>query len=99
MLLRGLSQNIIPDIVIRGNKEYSTVLPIAAIPVIELMMSAHTIVNITAPCAVACAMKIANPESAASEAEKAAYITAAIPGTRSRARKVGEFALQMMNEN
>ena len=98
MLLRGLSQNIIPDIVIRGNKEYSSVLPLATIPVIELMMSAHTIVNITAPCVVACAMKIMNPESAAAEAEKAAYITAAIPGTRSRAKKVGELVLQMMNK-
>jgi hypothetical protein len=98
MLLRGLSHNIIPDIVIRGNKEYAGVLPLAAIPVIELMMSAHTIVNITVPCAVACAMKLADPESAASEAEKAAYITAAIPGTRSRARKVGELALQMMKK-
>ena len=88
MLLRGLSQNIIPDIVIRGNREYAGVLPLAVMPVIELMMSAHTIVNITAPCAVACAMKITDPESAASEAEKAAYITAAIPGARSRARKV-----------
>ncbi len=98
MLLRGLSQNIIPDMVIRGNNEYSNVLPLAAVPVIELMLSAHTIVNITAPCAVACALKIADPESAAYEAEKAAYITAAIPGTRSRARKVGELALQMINK-
>lgn len=98
MLLKGLSQNIIPDIVIKGNKEFSSILPLATIPVIELMLSAHTIVNITVPCAVACAMKITNPESAASEAEKAAYITAAIPGTRSRARKVGELALQMMDK-
>jgi hypothetical protein len=97
MLLKGVTQNIIPDIVIRGDKTYKDVLPLAAIPLLELCLSAHTIINLTVPTAVACAMKISTPEQAATDAEKAAYVTAAIPGTQPRARKVGELALRMMN--
>jgi len=98
ILLEGLSHKIIPDAVINKNKEFYDVIPIAALPIRELMMSAHTIINVTVPVAVACAMNKANPEEASREAEEAAYVTACRPGAKSRARKVGEIALRLMGE-
>jgi len=98
VLLEGLSHKVIPDAVLNKKEELYNVISIAALPVLELSMSPHTIINIIVPVAVACAMKRANPEEAAREAEEAAYITASIPGTKSRAGKVGELALQMMSD-
>lgn len=96
VLLEGLSHKVIPDAVLNRKKELYDVIPIAALPIHELCMSPHTIINITVPVAVACAMRRASPEEAAREAEEAAYITASIPGIKSRAIKVGELAFQMM---
>lgn len=97
-LLEGLSHTVIPEAVIAGNKQFFDLIPLAALPVAELSMTPHTIINITVPTAVACAMELTSPEEAAREAEQAAYITASIPGAKSRARKVGELALKFMGD-
>jgi len=98
IMMSGITQKIIPDIVIRGDNTYKDLLPLAAIPLLELCLSAHTIINLTTPTAVACAMKLTTPENAATAAENASYVTAAIPGTQPRARKVGELAVKMMKK-
>ncbi|MFQ5818613.1 MAG: hypothetical protein ACE5I5_01305 [Candidatus Heimdallarchaeota archaeon] len=98
VLLEGLSHKVIPDAVVNQKKELYEVIPIAALPILELCMSPHTIINITVPVAVTCAMNKMSPREAAREAEEAAYITASIPGAKSRARKVGELVLQMMGD-
>jgi len=98
ILLEGLSHKVIPDAVINKNKEFYDVIPIAALPIRELMVSAHTIINIIVPVAVACAMNKVNSEEAAREAEEAAYVTTSRPGAKSRARKVGEIALKFMGQ-
>jgi hypothetical protein len=98
VLVEGLSHKVIPDAVLNKNKEFLDVLPMASLTVHELMVSPHTIINIIVPVAVACAMNKAKPREAAQEAESAAYVTASIPGAKSRARTVGEIALKLMGE-
>jgi hypothetical protein len=99
VLLEGFSHKVIPDAVINKNEEFLDVIPIASAAVHELMISPHTIINIIVPVAVACAMNKKKPKEAAQDAEKAAYITASIPGAKSRARKVGEITSKFMRES
>ncbi|MHA2405284.1 MAG: hypothetical protein ACXACH_00870 [Candidatus Hermodarchaeia archaeon] len=96
VLVEGLSHKVIPDAVLNKKKEFLEVLPIASATIHELMVSPHTIINITVPVAVASAMKKATPTDAAREAEEAAYITASIKGAKSRAKKVGELSLKLI---
>jgi len=93
--LIGLAQNCIPQAVLEGNKEMAAVVGLACFPVAEFALSPHTILNITVPAAVAALLGLASPAEAGAAAEKAAYLTAAIPGTREKAQQVAERALEI----
>jgi hypothetical protein len=93
--LIGLAHNCIPQAVLEGNKEMAAVVGLACFPVAEFALSPHTIVNITVPAAMAAILGVASPAEAAAAAEKAAYLTAAIPGTREKAQQVAERALEI----
>lgn len=93
--LIGLAHNCIPQAVLEGNKEMIAVVGLACFPVAEFALSPHTIVNITVPAAIAALLGIAAPAEAAAAAEKAAYLTAAIPGTREKALQVAERAMEI----
>ena len=96
--LTGIGQNVIPDAVMNNKEDILQVLPFAAVPATELLLSGHTIINVTVPAAVAAVMKKMSPKDAAKEAEKAAYVTAAIPGAKEKARAVAELALRIMED-
>jgi hypothetical protein len=96
--LTGLGQNVVPDAVLNNKEDLLQVLPFAAVPATELLLSGHTIINITVPAAVAAAMGVLSPKDASKEAEKAAFSTAAIPGGKDKAKVVAEMALRIMED-
>lgn len=96
--LTGIGQNVIPDAVLNNKEEILQVLPFAAVPATELLLSGHTIINITVPAAVAVLMGKASVKDAAKAAENAAYVTAAIPGAKEKAVAVAELALRIMDD-
>jgi hypothetical protein len=95
--LDGLAQNCIPQAVLEGNKEMASVVGLACLPIAEFALSPHTIANITVPAAMAALLAKAVPADAARVAEKAAFITAAIPGTREKAQEAAERAIEILS--
>ncbi len=96
--LKGLGQTVIPDAIFNDKQDILEVIPLAAIPVSELQLSGHSIINITVPAAVAAAMKVVEPKEAAKLAEKGGKgCTAAIPGAREKALDVAKLAVRIMD--
>ncbi|MCQ1536255.1 hypothetical protein FTO70_11300 [Methanosarcina sp. KYL-1] len=95
--LRGLGQTVIPDAIFNDKQDLLEIIPLAAIPVCELQLSGHSVINITVPAAVAAAMKILDPKEAAKLAEKGGKAgTAAIPGAREKAFDVAKLAVRII---
>ena len=95
----GLSQNVIPEAVINKKTDILEVIPLAAVPVVELQLCGHTIINIIVPAAVAAAIgSELTPNQIAKEAVKGAYISSAIPGGIPRAEEVCKRAIKIMAE-
>lgn len=96
--LRGLGQTVIPDAIFNDKQDLLEIIPLAAIPVCELQLSGHSVINITVPAAVAAAMKVLEPKEAAKLAEKGGKAgTAAIPGAREKAFDVAKLAVRIMD--
>lgn len=98
IVLAGLSQKVIPDAVLNKNKDLLGAIPLAAVPVTELQLSGHTIVNVIVPAAVAAAMGRLTPKEAAREAIAGAYVSSAIPGGMQRAEEVARRAVRIASE-
>nr|WP_243687633.1 hypothetical protein [Methanobacterium formicicum] len=74
-------------------------IPLAAVPVVELQLCGHTIINIIVPAAVAAAMNTeASPREIARKAVAGAYISSAIPGGIPRAEEVSKRTIKIMSE-
>jgi hypothetical protein len=98
VVMAGLSQTVIPDAVLNKNKDVLGAIPLAAVPVTELQLSGHTIINIIVPAAVAAAMGKLTPKEAAREAIAGAYVSSAIPGGMQRAEEVAKRAVRISSE-
>jgi hypothetical protein len=96
--LEGLSQKVIPEAVLGKDRDRLGLIPLAAVPVVELQLSGHSIINITVPAAVAAAMGRLSPREAAKKAAAGAYVTSAIPGGVSRAEEVAKRAARIVAE-
>ncbi|WP_287381382.1 MULTISPECIES: hypothetical protein [Methanobacterium] len=95
----GLSQNVIPDAVVNKKMDILEAIPLAAVPVVELQLCGHTIINIIVPAAVAAAMNTeASPREIARKAVAGAYISSAIPGGIPRAEEVSKRTIKIMSE-
>jgi hypothetical protein len=95
--LKGLGQTVIPDAIFNKDGEILGVIPFAAIPVSELQLSGHSIINITVPAAVAAAMGIDDPAESARKCEAGGkHCSAAIPGARAKAKNVSKLAVRIM---
>ncbi len=70
-------------------------LLIGALPVMEAALAAHTTINGTIPAAVAVTMGLMDPEEAALQAQKAAYLSGGVPGLKAAAQEVAERALMI----
>ncbi len=94
-VLRGLVHDIIPKVTL-GHKDYEDIawlVPIAAPACAEQVLSGNNILNVVVPAAVAAAMGLHDPKDAGEIAEKAAYVTASIPGCKVVAANVAEMAV------
>lgn len=98
IVFEGLSHKVIPDAVMNKKQDLLEAIPLAAVPVVELQLSGHTIVNIIVPAAVAAAMGDLTPIEVARKAVEGAYISSAIPGGIPRAEEVAKRALKIMSE-
>ena len=78
----------------RDNPDMGTALFAGAVLTQELLYIGHTIINVTVPAAIA-ALRGAEPETAAKEAERGAHLTRAIPGAANRAGEVIAVAKQI----
>ena len=85
---------VIPG-VCKKEKEYEDVawaVSMAGPLVSDLVLSGCDILNVVIPAATAAVMEYDTPENVAAEAEKAAYITAGIPGPKAAATKVAKLS-------
>ncbi|BDZ70127.1 hypothetical protein [Methanobacterium petrolearium] len=90
---------MIPDAVINKKTDILEVIPLAAVPVTELQLCGHTIINIIVPSAVAAAMgSDLTPNEIAKQAVNGAYVSSAIPGGIQRAEEVCKRAIKIMAE-
>ncbi|OPX59143.1 MAG: hypothetical protein A4E25_01303 [Methanobacterium sp. PtaB.Bin024] len=99
IIFDGLSQNVIPDAVINKKTNILEAIPLAAVPVTELQLCGHTIINIIVPAAVAAAIgSELTPNEIAKQAVNGAYVSSAIPGGIQRAEEVVKRAIKIMAE-
>ena len=88
---------VIPDVSLGKCPELAWAVPLAAPAVSDLALSGCCILNVVIPVAVAVIMEYSPADEAAGEAEKAAYITAGIPGGKAAAMKVANTACAVYN--
>ncbi|MCP4630059.1 MAG: hypothetical protein GY850_42100 [bacterium] len=94
VFFEGLPNKVVPRMTLNP-KEASKVkdeLLCAALPLMEACLAAHTTINGTVPAAAAAAMGLADPEEAATQAQKAAYISGGVPGLEKSAKDAAQRA-------
>lgn len=98
IVFEGLSHKVIPDAVLNKKTEILEAIPLGAVPIVELQLSGHSILNLIVPAAVAAAMGKGSPEEIAKKAAGGAYISSAIPGGIPRVKEVAMRAVKIMSE-
>lgn len=98
IVLEGLSHKVIPDAVLNKKQDILEAIPLGAVPITELQLSGHSIINITVPAAVAAAMGVMSPDDIAKKVIAGAYVSSAIPGGSPRAIEVAKRAIKIMSE-
>lgn len=96
VVMNGFAHDLIPQISRGEREDIAGLAPMVGAVLNEVALAAVSILNITVPSAVASAMKLHAPNEAGGIAEKAAYITGAIPGGKMAATSVGKLALQIV---
>jgi hypothetical protein len=92
-ILEGVGHEAVPKATLGSDPNLRRLLLPACLPVMELSLAAHTIINATVPAAVAAVMGKVTPAEAGKITEQAAFITAGVPGIRSRAEEVASRAI------
>lgn len=91
-----LLERVISEVAVKvaetDDPELRSLLFIAGRPLRELLLGGNIILNITVPTAVAVVRAMGSAKELAEIAEKAAYITAGIPGARQKAAEVARLA-------
>ncbi len=99
IVFEGLSNKVIPDAVMNKKKDILEAIPLGAVPIVELQLSGHTIINIIVPAAVATLMNNEfTPREIARKVVEGAYVSSAIPGGIQRAEEVSKRAIKIMKE-
>lgn len=98
IVFEGISHKVIPDAVLNKKEDILEAIPLAAVPIVELQLSGHSIINLIVPAAVAAAMGTSSPEDIAKKVAAGAYISSAIPGGIPRAKEVAMRAMKIMAE-
>ncbi len=97
IVFEGLSHKVIPDAVLNKKTDVLEAIPLAAVPIAELQLSGHSIINLIVPAAVAAAMG-SSPQEIAKKVAAGAYISSAIPGGIQRSKEVATRAVKIMSE-
>lgn len=92
VVLEHFVDQVIPKVSMGQAPDLAWAVPYAAPAASDLSLSGCNILNVVIPAATAAVMGVLSPEDAAAEAEKAAYITAGIPGPKAAATKLGRLA-------
>lgn len=85
--------DVLPKVSMGQYQDKAWAIPYLTSPVSDLLLSGCNILNVVIPVSVAAILDYAEPAEAAAEAEKAAYITAGIPGPKASATRLSKIAL------
>lgn len=97
--LKDFVNDLIPQISKGEREDIAGIAPMVGAVLNEVTLAAGIILNIIVPTAIASALKLHTPEEAAVIAEKASYVTGAIPGGKASATRVGNLALDIVEYN
>ena len=100
IVFEELANKILPDAMLNKKMDILEAVPLAAVPITELQLCGHTIINVIVPAAVAGAMGYAEGDlkTIAKEAVRGAYVTSSIPGGMERAQDVAKRAATIMKD-
>ncbi|MBE6511981.1 MAG: hypothetical protein E7Z75_02350 [Methanobrevibacter olleyae] len=100
IVFEELANKILPDAMLNKKMDILEAVPLAAVPITELQLCGHTIINVIVPAAVAGAMGYAEGDlkTIAKEAVRGAYVTSSIPGGMERAMDVAKRATTIMKD-
>ncbi|HTT39816.1 MAG TPA: hypothetical protein VMH32_19390 [Burkholderiales bacterium] len=90
--LPAFVHDLVPKVVQGQAGEIAWAVTPVAFAVGELLLAGNTIVNVTIPAAMAAVLGVHSPAEAAEMAERAAYVSAGIPGARARAESAARLA-------
>ena len=94
IVFHGLAHKIIPDAILTKDKKTSELLPIIAPPVLELLTTGHTLIDLIVPTATAAVLGKGNPEELAEEAvARGSFATGGMPRCKERALEAARLAL------
>lgn len=97
-VMPGFVHDVIPKVCQGECQDVAWSVPMAAAVMDDLALSGCNILNAVIPAAVASAMELGDPKELAGEAEKAAYVTAGIPGCKAHATAIGTLAQAIIRE-
>jgi hypothetical protein len=92
-LVQGVGHEAVPKATIQGDSKLAALLLPACLPVLEISLAGHTIINATIPAAVAAVLGKVKPGDVGKIAEEAAFISAGVPGVKNRAEEVASRAI------
>jgi hypothetical protein len=90
----GLLLKAAPSIVLGKDEEWLSPLSFASIPIDELILTPHTVINVTIPAVVGALLTDISARDAAKAAETGAWISSGTPGAKSKAIKAIYSALR-----
>lgn len=90
------SDQIIPDVALGKRDDIAWAVPMVAPLASEVLLAANVIINVTVPAAVAAAMGLMDAGEAGRVAQRAAFMTAGIPGANVHAELAAKLAQQVM---
>lgn len=97
--MNGVAHDLIPKITKGEREDLEWAAPLAGAVAGEIALVAGSTYNVVVPAAVAAAMEVDTPKEVAAIVEKSAYLTAAIPGGKAAAKRVGKLALAMVSDD
>jgi hypothetical protein len=94
IVLNGLAHKIIPNAVLMKDKKMSELLPIVTPPVLELLTTGHTLIDLIVPTATAAVLGKGSPEELAEEAvARGSIATGGMPRCKEKALETSHLAL------
>ncbi len=96
--LEHFVDDVIPKVCLGEYQDKAWAIPYLISPVSDFLLAGCNILNVVLPACVAAVLDYAQPDEAAAEAEKAAYISAGIPGGKAAALRLSKIALAVSRE-